>query len=184
MRCAVHPSRPAEGPCPVCRRPRCRPDADAYGDGGCAACQGVVRRRVAPTARELVVRAGLAGIAAALFDGWVETQYVRVHLMSLVAPLVGGLAASWACTTAAGRLGWRLRWTVLGIAAVAAVGGAALAFRVNSGGGLSPVQPVGRVGPPYLAAVLGVVLWPLVFGGPRGQPPDEAGEDPDSEMAL
>src|SRR5205807_7961023 len=101
MRCAVHPSRPATGTCPVCGRPRCSPDADRYGATGCEACQATSHGRVAPMVREIVVRAGLAGVVAAMFDGWVETQYVRVHLLSLLAPLVGGLAAAWACTAAA-----------------------------------------------------------------------------------
>lgn len=182
MRCAVHPSRPGIDTCPVCGRNRCRADADKYGASGCEACFETNQARMPPTALELVVRAGLAGLAAALFDGWVETQYVRVHLMSLIAPGVGGLAAAWACTAAVGRYGRRLRWLVLGSAAVAALLGAALAFRVNSGGGLSPTHPLGRVGPPYLASLAGIALWQLVFAAPRRQPPGAGDADPG--MAL
>ncbi len=181
MRCAVHPSRPATDRCPVCGRPRCSPDADRYGAAGCEACQETPSGR-APAAREIVVRAGLAGMAALLFDGWVETQYVRVHLLSLIAPVVGGLAAAWVCSAAAGMDGRRLRSAVLAVAGGAAVLGAALAFRVNSGGGLSPVHPAGRVGPPYLAALGGVALWQLVFAAPRRQPPGDG--DADDAIAL
>jgi hypothetical protein len=181
-RCALHPSRPAVDHCPVCGRARCRVDAETYGASGCEACRAAVHVRTAPAVREIVVRAALAGVAAALFDGWVETQYVRVHLMSLVAPLVGGLAAGWACMGAAGREGRRLGPLVLVIAAVAGVLGAALAFRLNSGGGLSPLHPPGRVGPPYLATVLGVALSPLLFAGPRRQPPGEADDDDGSAL--
>jgi hypothetical protein len=63
---------------------------------------------------------------------------------------------------------------VLAIAAGAGVLGAALAFRVNSGGGLSPLHPLGRVGPPYLATLVGVALSPLLFASPRGHPPGDA----------
>lgn len=181
-RCALHPSRPAVDHCPVCARARCRVDADSYGTAGCQACQTTVAVRAEPTTRELVVRAALAGMAAALFDGWVGTQYVRVHLMSLVAPAVGGLAAGWAATAAAGRAGRRLRTVVLATAGVAAVLGAALAFRLNSDGGLSTLHPLGRVGPPYLVSVLGVVLSPLLFAGPRRQPAGEG--DADDAIAL
>src|SRR5947208_2251034 len=125
MRCAVHPSRPATGTCPVCGRPRCSPDADRYGATGCEACQATPHGRVAPMVREIVVRAGLAGVVAAMFDGWVETQYVRVHLLSLLAPLVGGLAAAWACTAAAGKGGRQHKAAVLAISGAAAVLGAA-----------------------------------------------------------
>jgi len=132
--------------------------------------------------REIVVRAGLAGVVAAMFDGWVETQYVRVHLLSLLAPLVGGLAAAWACTAAAGKGGRQHKAAVLAISGAAAVLGGALAFRVNSDGGLSAVHPLGRVGPPYLAAVVGVLLWQLVFAAPRRHPPGDG--DADDGIAL
>lgn len=181
-RCALHPSRPAVDHCPVCARARCRVDADAYGATGCEACRGVARIGVPPPVRELVLRAALAGMAVALFDGWVETQYVRVHLMSLVAPLVGGLAAAWACTAAAARDGRRIRPVVLAIAAGAAVLGVALGFRVYADGGLSPLHPLGRVGPPYLATLVGVVLSPLLFAGPRRQPAGDG--DADEGIAL
>lgn len=109
---------------------------------------------------------------------------MRVHLMSLVAPFVGGLAAAWACGAAAGARDRRTRLEVLGIAAAAGLVGAALAFPLNSGGGLSPLHPLGRVGPPYVMAVLGVLAWPVVFGptGRRRQP-DGVGDGEGEEDA-
>ena len=181
-RCALHPSRPAVDHCPVCGRARCSVDANSYGASGCEACHTPQLVRSEPAVRELVVRAALAGLAAALFDGWVGTQYVRVHLMSLVTPTVGGLATGWACTAAAGRFGRPLRPLVLAIAGIAAVLGAALAFRLNSDGGLNTLHPLGRVGPPYLVSLLGVLLSPLLFAGPGRQLPGDG--DSDDAIAL
>lgn len=179
-RCAVHPARPAVDACPVCGRGRCGVDQAEHGSRGCAFCAVAPPSRPPAGQLELLVRAGLGGFAAALVGGWVGTQYVRVHLMSLLAPLLGGLAAAWATRAATGRAASTVRGRVLLTAAVAAVVGAALAFRVNAGGGLSPLHPLGRVGPPYLAALLGVAVWPLVFGVPR-RPPGDQSPDADGE---
>lgn len=176
MRCAVHPSRPAVDSCPVCARPRCRADADMYGATGCAACTQPSAVRTPAGRRELVVRGGLGALLVAYLGGWVGTQYVRVHLMSLLAPGLAGVVAAWVVTAVARDLPRRIAY---GLAAAGAVLAAALAFRIGPDGGYSPLHPLQRVGPPYLVAVVGVALWPLLLSGPRRQPPGDgvAAED-------
>jgi hypothetical protein len=124
----------------------------------------------------LLIRAGLAGLAVSYAGGWIATQYVRVHLMSLAAPAVVGLAASWAVS----RAGGRLRPLVLGrgLAAAAALLGTALGF-VLTPGGQNPLRDWGVVGGPYLAALVGVLLGPLLLGGAgRTRAPDRPGQPP------
>ena len=173
-RCAIHPARPAHDGCPVCGRPRCLADARVHAGSGCAACTGgpgIAGPRAAGAA-ELAVRAGLSGLAVAYAGGWVATQYVRVHLMSLAAPAVVGLAAAFIVPRAARRLRPPLAcWLA---AAVAALLGTALGFALTPGG-QNPLRQWGVVGGPYLAALVGVALGPLVFGRPGGdQPPGDA----------
>ena len=174
-RCAIHPARPAHDTCPVCGRPRCHADAEATGTAGCLACtQGPRPDR--PTGRpELWIRAGLAGLAVSYVGGWIATQYVRVHLMSLVAPAVVGLAASWAVF----RVGGRLRpptatWLT---AALAALLGTALGF-VLTPGGQNPLRDWALVGGPYLACLVGVALGPLVFGTGTRRRANDGGDHP------
>lgn len=175
-RCAIHPSRPAYDACPVCRRSRCLADAEALGAAGCQACAGTTVPTAVASRPELVVRAGLAAMAVAFAGGWVATQYVRVHLMSLAAPAVVGLAAAWAVPRAARRLApAALVWVV---AAAGALFGTALGFALTPGG-QNPLRNWAVVGGPYLAALIGVAAGPLVFGpsGRRRQPPgDGVGE--------
>lgn len=179
-RCAVHPSRPAVDRCPSCGRDRCGVDAATCGERGCPACIGNVGAVRPAGTLEVLIRAGLAGVAAALVGGWVATQHVGVHLMSTFAPLLVGLAASWVTAAASGARTTRERRAVLGVAAVAAVLGTALAYRLFP---LSPLHPLDQVGPPYLAALAGVIAWPLLFGPARpagrrsAQPGDGAGSD-------
>lgn len=174
-RCALHPARPAHDACPVCARPRCLADTRTWGNGGCGACAPVAARRPRPTGGvELAVRAGLTGLAVSYGGGWIATQYVRVHLMSLAAPAVVGLAAAFAVPRAARRWHPAAAWAV---AAAAAVLGTALGFALTPGG-QNPLRHWDVVGGPYLAAVVGVALGPLVFGRPRveeAQPPGEGG---------
>lgn len=109
-------------------------------------------------------------MAVALIGGWIGTQYARNRGFSLIAPALVGMAAAWAAGAASGAAATRStedRRLVSVIAAVAAVLSAALAFRVYAAGGLSPWHPAGRVVPPYVAAVVGVLAWPLLFGPPK-----------------
>jgi hypothetical protein len=111
-----------------------------------------------------VVRAGLAAFAVALVGGWIGTQYVRNEFFSWFAPALVGIAVAWAATAAGGAAPRRASSLV---AALGSILSAALAFRVYAAGGLSPLHPAGRVVPPYVAAVVGVVVWPLLFGPPK-----------------
>jgi hypothetical protein len=176
VRCAIHPARPAHDECPVCGRARCLADARRFAATGCPACATSGPGAAASPAGRLepLVRAGLAGLAVAYVGGWIATQYVRVHLMSLAAPAVIGLAAAFAVPRAARLL--RPSYPAWVVAAAAALLGTALGFALTPGG-QNPLQHWGVVGGPYLAALAGVVLGPLVFGRPGGaQPPDDAGE--------
>jgi hypothetical protein len=152
---------------------RCSADSDAFGARGCGACttSAVAVGGDGATRAELMVRAGLVGLAVAYAGGWIATQYVRVHLMSLAAPAVVGLAASFVVPRVARRLRPSvLLWLAAGLAALL---GTALGFALTPGG-QNPLRHWGVVGGPYLAALVGVSLGPVVFGRPRDdQPPGE-----------
>ena len=174
MRCAVHPARPAVGECPVCGRGRCNVDASQYGAAGCGACQVGPPTRVSARRPELVVRAALAAVAVAYVGGWAATQYVRVHLMSLLAPGLVGVVAAWAVSAASRALPRRIAYP---IALAGAWLGTALGFRLVPGG-QDPLQPMDTVLGPYLAAIVGIAIWPVLFGSrrqPSGAGHDEAG---------
>ena len=109
-------------------------------------------------------------MAVALVGGWIGTQYARNRGFSLIAPALVGMATAWAAAAASGGAAAgskRDSRLVSLVAAAAAVLSAALAFRVYAAGGLSPWHPAGRVVPPYVAAVVGVLAWPLLFGPPK-----------------
>jgi hypothetical protein len=169
-RCAAHPARRAVDDCPVCGRERCGADSAGYGAAGCPACASERPQAPLPGLTEIVVRAGLAGLAVALVGGWIGTQYVRNRGFSLIAPAIVGIAIAWAVAAVAGH---RHRRIASLVASVASVISAALAFRVYAAGGLSPLHPAGRVLPPYVAAVAGVLLWPLLFGPPKRRTDDD-----------
>jgi hypothetical protein len=175
LRCALHPARLAVDSCPRCARPRCGADASAYEGRGCAACVDPTPVAAPVPYVERMVRAGAAAFVVALLGGWVGTQYVDVHVFSVVAPGLVGLATGWAATAAAGAPATpQLRRLTLLVGAAAAVLSAGLAFRLESGGGQDPVSSWGEVGPPYLAAVIGTLAWPIVFGPPKQRTaPDE-----------
>jgi hypothetical protein len=164
-RCASHPARLAADACPVCDRGRCAPDVAAFAARGCAVCMAV-DAAPAPGRLEIAVRAGLAALAVAVAGGWVAQQYVNVHLMSLIAPALLGLAACWAATAAAGPRSAGQRPLVLLIAAAGAVLGTALGFHLF-GRPVTPLHPARQVGLPYLTALAGVLAWPLLAGPPR-----------------
>jgi hypothetical protein len=170
-RCAVHPARRAVDECPVCERPRCGADAVDFGRSGCPACTATAAEAPDAGRAELLVRAGLAALAVAMLGGWIGTQYARNRGFSWIAPALVGMGVAWAADTAVS--GQVSRRVVSLIAAVAAVLSAALAFRVYAAGGLSPLHPAGRVLPPYAAAVVGVLAWPLLFGPPKRPRPPE-----------
>lgn len=173
-RCALHPARLAVDACPRCSRSRCGADAAQYGSRGCAACADPQPAKPAAPDLERLVRAGVAAFAIALVGGWIGTQYVDVHFFSVVAPGLVGLGTGWAATAAAGGASApRARRMTLLVGAVAAVLSAGLAFRLESGGGQDPVGSWGEVGPPYLAAVIGTLAWPIVYGPPKQRPPTD-----------
>ena len=167
-RCAVHPARPGYDACPVCGRSRCHADAESFGAVGCGACARLPATPRPASRLELLVRAGLAGLAVALLGGWVATQYVRVHLMSLAAPALVGLATALAVPAAARAM--RPRSLVWLVAAVGALLGTALGFALVPGG-QDPLRPWGTVGGPYFAALAGVIAGPLLFPAPRPDRP-------------
>jgi hypothetical protein len=168
-RCAAHPGRRAADRCPVCERPRCGADRRTFGDGGCAACV-TNREHDAPAgATELLVRAGLAGLAAALLGGWIAAQYVDTAYFSIIAPGLVGLVCAWAVTTAAARLPSRM---ALALAGVTGILGTAISDRLVPGG-QNLFLPLGHRLPPYAAAVVGAVLWPVLFGPAHRGPAQE-----------
>jgi hypothetical protein len=168
-RCAVHPGRPAVDACPVCRRPRCGPDATTAPGGGCLACRGVARRRFAVSGAERLVRAALAATPVALLGGVVAAQYVGAGLFAYLTPAVVGVLCGAAAQAAAGgpRRG-DLALAVRALACLYAVLGVAFGFVLERS--VDPLASATLL--PYACAVLGVVLWtspPKVrTGGRRG----------------
>jgi hypothetical protein len=163
-RCAVHPARRAADACPVCRRPRCGADAATYAAAGCAACavSNQPSDRPVPPA-ERIVRAGLAAVALAFAGAWVAAQYVDTQYFALIAPALVGLGCAWAASAAGQGLPTRV---VLIVAGVTAVLGTALSDRLVPGG-QNLFLPASHRLPPYLAAVVGALAWPVLFGPPR-----------------
>jgi hypothetical protein len=136
-----------------------------YGGNGCAVC--AVTGSPPPASRlERFVRAGVAAVAIAYPTGWVAAQYVNVEYMSLLWPVVLGIAVSWAASAAAGRRDRGDEPVVLAAAAVGALLGTALGFRIFDTP-VTPLEPWHVVWGPYLASLGGVLVWPLVFGVPR-----------------
>jgi hypothetical protein len=135
-----------------------------YAGAGCALCAVA---EVRPAGRlERLVRAGVAAVAMAYPTGWVAAQYVNVEYMSLLWPVVLGLAVSWAASAAAGRRGRGDEPGILVAAATGALLGTALGFRIFDIP-VTPLEPFHVVWGPYLAALAGVLIWPLMFGVPR-----------------
>jgi hypothetical protein len=165
LRCSVHPARRAVGRCPVCGRQRCGADVAQHGEAGCVACREQVVAVVAASPLELSVRCGLAALAVAFVGGWIAAQYVDTQYFATVAPGLVGLAAAWAGSAAGPGLPARRS---LGVAVVAGLLGTALSDRLVPGGQNLFLPPGHRL-PPYVAAVIGVAAWRLLFGPPRSR---------------
>jgi hypothetical protein len=166
LRCAVHPSRRAADVCPVCDRPRCGADAASFRSSGCAACVVMTRPGATAPPSERLVRAALSALAVAFVGAWVAAQYVDTQWFGLVAPALVGLACAWAASTAAGR---PRPGGVLVVAAVTGVLATALSDRLVPGGQNLFLPPSHRL-PPYVAAVLGALAWPVLFPPPKPRP--------------
>jgi hypothetical protein len=100
-------------------------------------------------------------VVVAVVGGAITTQYVGVHVFSLLVPGLLGLAAGWV-TAAAGRTGS----VASALAVVSALLATALGLRLQPGGA-SLVHPVGDVVPPYLCAIGGALGW-RPFARPHG----------------
>jgi hypothetical protein len=114
-----------------------------------------------------VVRAGLASFPVVLVGGWIATQYVYDHLFAELLPGLVGIGCGFAANV--GRPP-RDRWATVAvtvISVVAAVLATALGFRLVPGGRQSVAHPFSVVGAPYLCAVAGALLWPVLFAAPR-----------------
>lgn len=174
-RCATHPARLAADACPRCDRGRCAADVSRYGERGCPVC---VVPEPPPAAGRLErgVRAGLAAVATAYPSGWVAAQYVNVEYMSLLWPLVLGIAVSAAASAAAGPRSRGDQPVVLAAAAAGALLGTALGFRIFDVP-VTPLEPFHVVWGPYVAALVGIGVWPLAFGVP-GLMTEEAQDTP------
>jgi hypothetical protein len=112
---------------------------------------------------ERLLRAALAALAVGFVGAWVAAQYVDTQWFGLVAPALVGLACAWAASAAAGR---PRSASVLVAAAVTAVVATALSDRLVPGG-QNLFLPVSHRLPPYLAAVLGALAWPVLFPPPK-----------------
>ena len=161
-RCAVHPSRRAVDRCPTCARPRCGAEA-LPGAQGCRACGPVpvaagVRTGPGP-GLEPYVRAALAGSFTAVLGGLVSSEYIGAPYFAFIAPFLVGVLCGVVMLRAAGTTGTGTRvGQVRALAAVYAVLGVGVGFKLVPGGG-SALHPVLEVGPPYVCALLGAVLW-------------------------
>jgi hypothetical protein len=113
------------------------------------------------------VRAGLASFPVILAGGWIATQYVYDHIFAELLPGLVGLACGFAVNVVLPRRERRAGWVAASVAAAAAVLAAALGFRLVPGGRQSVVQPFSVVAAPYLSAIIGSVLWPLLFAPRR-----------------
>jgi hypothetical protein len=107
-----------------------------------------------------VVRAGLASAAIAYIGAWIGAEYVDTQYFATIVPGLLGLAC--AGLAAAAAPGLRRRTLQLLVAGVAVLG-TGLSDRLVPGG-QNLFLPVGHRIPPYVAAVVGTLVWPLFFG--------------------
>lgn len=119
------------------------------------------------------MRAGLAGLPVAWIGGWIATQYVGVHLFSLVMPGLVGLSAWLAVNRATRLFAGSQRLFPAGAAVVIGLLGTALGFRLVPGG-QDLLHPAGVVVAPYACAVFGVLAGVALFAPPAAS---DAGQD-------
>jgi uncharacterized membrane protein YeaQ/YmgE (transglycosylase-associated protein family) len=99
----------------------------------------------------------------AFAGGWVAAQYVDTQWFGLIAPALVGLTCAGVGATAAGPP--RVRAGLLA-SALAGLLGTALSDRLVPGGQNLFLPPGHRL-PPYLAAIVGTLAWPVLFPPPR-----------------
>jgi len=122
-----------------------------------------------------MLRAALAGLGIGYVGAWAAAQYVDTQFCAVVVPALIGLACAWAATAAAGMASAaRPPRMLMVIAAVTAVLATALSDRLVPGG-QNLFVPAGHRLPPYLAAVIGALAWPVLFGPPKNRRPDGSG---------
>src|SRR5690349_1543046 len=163
-RCVAHPSRRGVDACPACGRARCAADASTFGAAGCALCArpGDSAVAAAPPPHARLLRAAGIGLLVVFPGGWTLAQYVNVQYLSVAGPGVYGLLAAAAISAAGGRLDRHGRRGALGAAIASAMLGTALGFRLF-GTPVTPVKPGHQVWLPYVASVVGALVWPLLF---------------------
>jgi hypothetical protein len=123
------------------------------------------------------VRAALACLGVGFLGAWVAAQYVDTQYFGVIVPALVGLGCAWAATAAAGKASAaRPPRVLLVIAAVMAVLATALSDRLVPGG-QNLFVPAGHRLPPYLAAVVGVLAWPVLFGPPKNRRPENRRPD-------
>ena len=114
-----------------------------------------------------MLRAALAALGIGYVGAWVAAQYVDTQYFAVVVPALIGLACAWAATAAAGMAtAARPPRMLMVIAAVTAVLATALSDRLVPGG-QNLFAPAGHRLPPYLAAIIGALAWPVLFGPPK-----------------
>lgn len=121
--------------------------------------EGADHRR---TTQERLVRAGLAVYPLVLLGGWISTQYWHDRFFSLIVPGLVGLGCAAVATAAGGR----------GVGTIVAIPAGLLAVALSYAlvpGGAGLLAPPGQELPPYVAALVGVAAWPVLFG-PAGHP--------------
>jgi hypothetical protein len=109
--------------------------------------------------------------------GWIATQYVGVHIFSLVLPGLVGLGGWWAASGAGGRGDRSARRLLLAVAGIAGLLGTAFGFRLVPGG-QSVLRPLGVVLAPYGCALLGAALGAALFPGFKSAKPPTTAATP------
>jgi hypothetical protein len=109
------------------------------------------------------VRGALAALAVAFVGAGIAAQYVDTQYFGVIAPGLVGLACGWAVSAASRRVGRRFE---LVVASLAGLLGTGLSDRLVPGGQNLFVPASHRL-PPYLGAVVGAVVWQVLFEPPN-----------------